>query len=103
MALFNAGQVTPAQIIQVAQRRLLALRVALAGSEGIDEFYQWLVTQSDTDLQGLAFSATDLQALRSAIADAHALYQLYSAGTLPGTYSLPYVFGASQRIVLGPQ
>jgi hypothetical protein len=106
VAIFNAGALTSAQIIGVAQRRLLALRVALSGTEGIDELHQWLAGQSDVDLQALGFSASDLQALRAAVADAHALYMYYSAGLPPSTYPQPgstYVYGASQRIVIGSQ
>jgi hypothetical protein len=101
MAVFNASQLSALAVIQQAQQELLALRTALGG---VDELHQWLASQTDSDLtSGLGFNATELGQIRSALADAHAFVQLYEAGTLPGTYSLPYVFGASQRIVIGPQ
>jgi len=100
MAVFNASQLSALSVIQGAQQKLLALQDAL---HGVDELYQWLAGQADADLQSqLGFSASELSVVRSAMADAHALVQLYNAGTLPGTYTLPYVFGASQRIALGP-
>jgi hypothetical protein len=42
----------------------------------------------------------------SAIADAHALWVIYTTGQAPATYPQvtgPYVFGASQRAIIGPQ
>jgi hypothetical protein len=99
VTLFNSAQQSPQQIVQLAQARLLALLRAL---NDIDDFYKWLSAQADLDLTGIGFSATDLGTLRSAVADAHALVQLFESGTLPGTYTLPYTFGASQRLVLGP-
>jgi len=100
VTLFNSGAVGPQQVIALAQSRLLALLRAL---NDIDDFYKWLSAQLDADLvTGIGFSVTDLGMVRSAVADAHAFVQLYEAGTLPGTYTLPYTFGASQRLVLGP-
>jgi len=100
MTLFNPASLSPQAIITSARAKLLALRNDL---EAISDFYNWLSAQSDGDLTGLGFTVDDLQVLRSGVADAHALVQLYVSGTLPGTYTLPYAFGTSQGRVIGPQ
>lgn len=97
MAVF--GTSTQAQITASAVGRLQALRRALQDCEDMNE---WLAGLSQTDLSNAGFSGADADTLKSAFADAGALHQLYDQGTLPGTYTLPYVFGASQRDVLGP-
>jgi hypothetical protein len=98
MAVFNASQLSALMVIQSAQRKLLALLSAL---NDLDDLYIWMSGQSDADLEaGLGFSPADLLAVKTGLADAHALVQLYKTGTLPGTYVLPYTFGASQRIVI---
>jgi farnesyl diphosphate synthase len=54
---------------------------------------------------GLGFDVDMLFAVRSAVADAHAEYQLYATGTVPGSYPQPasaYVYAASQVRVIGP-
>lgn len=99
MTLFNSAAISPPQVIQVTQARLASLLRAL---NDVDDLYKWLAAQSDADLTAIGFGVTDLGVLKSAVADAHALVQLFEAGTLPASYSLPYVFGASQRAVLGP-
>ena len=98
MAAF--GGITQAQVTGVAVSRLQALRAALQDCQDMNE---WLAGLSVTDLGNLGFSSSDAGTLKSAFADAGALWQLYDQGTLPGTYTLPYTFGASQRLVLGPQ
>lgn len=100
MTLFNGANINPLSVIAQAQARLLEVRKAF---EGISELQSWLSGQLDSDLEGAGFSASDLQSLRAAMADASALAQLYNSGTLPNTYTLPYTFGATQRIVIGPQ
>ena len=104
MALFNPGSLSPQQIITLAQQRLAAHRRALLD---INELFGWLSAQSDGDLvTGLGFDVDTLFAVRSAVADAHAEYQFYSTGTVPGSYPQPasaYVYAASQVRVIGPQ
>lgn len=98
MAVF--GGITEAQVNASAIARLQALRRAL---DDCQDMNAWLAGQSPTDLGTLGFAAGDAGTLKSAFADAGALWQLYNQGTLPGSYTLPYTFGASQRQVLGPQ
>jgi hypothetical protein len=93
------GSITQAAVVSSAVTRLQALRRAL---DDCQDMNQWLASQSQTDLTNIGFSGPDANSLKSAFADAGALQQLYSLGTLPGTYTLPYTFGASQRAVLGP-
>lgn len=97
MAVF--GGITGTQVTGIAVARLQALRRALDDCQDMNE---WLAGLSITDLGSIGFSSGDAGTLKSAFADAGALWQLYDAGTLPGSYTLPYVFGASQRQVLGP-
>jgi hypothetical protein len=98
MAAF--GGITSTQVTGIAVARLQALRRAL---EDCQDMNQWLAGLSQADLTNIGFAAGDANTLKSAFADAGALQQLYDLGTLPGTYTLPYTFGASQRAVLGPQ
>jgi hypothetical protein len=97
MAVF--GSITQAAVVSSAVTRLQALRRAL---DDCQDMNQWLAGQSQADLTTIGFAGADANSLKSAFADAGALQQLYSQGTLPGTYTLPYTFGASQRQVLGP-
>jgi hypothetical protein len=57
------------------------------------------------DLQGIGFTPTDAASILSAVADANALAQYYDTGLPPSSYPQPpaaYVYGQSQRVVLGP-
>lgn len=107
MTLINAGQVNWPSIMNEGIRRLLALRTAL---EAVDDYNRWLSAQAQADLEAQPVGAppADLAALLSAFADADVFVQLYDAGTIPSAYGYtdpasPYVFGASQRLVIGPQ
>jgi len=102
---FPAG-VTSQYVINNAQARLTALRRAL---EDCHDFNQWLsgVTLADLEAAPVSLDATSAQSLKNGFADADSLYQLYSTGALtspPPGYTTPgsYVFGASQRAVIGP-
>lgn len=98
MAVF--GTTNSTQVTSLAITRLQVLRAALDDCQNMNE---WLAGLSTTDLANIGFSSADAGTLKSAFADAGALWQLYNQGTLPGSYTLPYTFGASQRQVLGPQ
>ena len=103
MAVFDG--IDQAQVQSMATARLQAHRDALAECEKMNA---WLAGVSVTELSDLGFSGPAAQALKTAFADAGAEWQLYGRGdpdtdgTLPAGYTLPYTFGASQRIVLGP-
>lgn len=94
------GGITAANVMSGAQARLMALRLAL---EGCEDFYKWLSGYAAADLQAapLSLPAADAQALLNAFADAHQEYTMHNGGS--PTATLPYNFGASQRIVIGPQ
>jgi len=99
--MFTSG-VTQAQILATTQARLVQLRNAL---EGAADLQGWASGIAATDLEALNFTAADAAALLSAIADAGALASIYNTGLPPGTYPQPasaYVYGASQRNVIGP-
>lgn len=91
---------TSTWVLGQVQNRLVVLRKALVD---IEDLYAWISAQASTDLVGIGFNAADAAALQSAVADAHALAQLYRSGTLPASYTLPYVFSNSQTQVIGPQ
>lgn len=91
--------VTGTFVLQQAQVRLKALRQALSD---IQDLYKWTSAQSPTDLTGVGLTVADAAAVQSAVADANELAVLYNGGGL-GTYTLPYNFSASQRLVIGPQ
>lgn len=102
---FPAG-ITQQYVVNNAQTRLAALRDAL---EACHDFRQWLAAYSAADLEAapVSLDTTSAPAIFSAFADADALYQLYTTGALtspPSGYTTPgtYVFGASQRVVIGP-
>ena len=97
MAIF--GGVTKNNVINGAQSKLMSLRLAL---EACADFHLWLSAYTADDLVALGFSSDDANALLSAFADAAELGTLYNGGDL-GTYTLPYNFSASQRIIIGPQ
>lgn len=98
--------ITQQSVVNNAQTKLAALRRAL---DDIHDFRQWLAAYSATDLTAapVNMDSASATALFSALADADALYQLYTTGALtspPSGYTTPgtYSFGASQRVVIGP-
>lgn len=92
------NQSTEASVTTKAVSVLANLRDALKNAQ---DFYLWVSSQTDVDLEGLGFAAADVSMLKSAAADANELAVLYNGGGL-GTYTLPYNFSASQRLVIGP-
>jgi hypothetical protein len=100
---FTAG-ITEQYIVNNAQSVLGQLRDAL---DRVNNFYLWLSAYAATDLEAAPVSMDSVSTgnLLSAFADAHALYQIYNTGQAPASYpqvASPYVYGASQRIVVGP-
>jgi hypothetical protein len=100
---FPAG-ITSAYIVNNAQSKLSALRDALIDCE---EFYQWLITNQQSDLEAspISMDTASTSALFNAFADANAVYQIYTTGQPPGTYpqaASTYVYATSQRVVIGP-
>lgn len=101
--MFSTGLSTQ-QVNALVQSKLFALRKAL---EDVHDLQQWSAGVTLTDMEtATGLSATDAGTLKSAIADASALGDYYDTGLPPGTYPQPasaYVYGASQRQVIGPQ
>jgi hypothetical protein len=100
---FPAG-ITQQYIVNNAQTKLATLRNAL---EDCENFYQWLVTNAQTDIEAspISMDTASTSALFAAFADANALYQIYSTGLPPGTYPQPtsaYTYATSQRVIIGP-
>lgn len=104
--MFNAANLSPQGLIAQVSNGLVVIR---AGMDIADDLYAWSSGVSAGDLTSLGpnpMSSGDANAILSAIADAHALAGLYNTGLPPGTYPQPpsaYVYGASQRIVMGPR
>lgn len=70
------------------------------------ELQAWVSAQSDADLNSLFPDANYVAALKSAAADAGAEAQIHNTGLPPNTYPQPtaaYIYGASQRLIIGPQ
>lgn len=100
---FPAG-ITSQYVVNNTQSKLAALRAALLACE---QEYQWLAGLSAADLEAapVSLDATSAQAIMNALADAHALYQIWATGQPPGTYpqaSSAYVYATSARVVIGP-
>lgn len=96
---FPAG-ITEQYIVNNAQSKLAALRKAL---QDCADFYKWLSAYSAADLEAapISMDATSAQAIFNAFADANELNTLANGGAL-GSYTLPYVFLASMRVIIGP-
>jgi hypothetical protein len=99
MTIFNANQFSPQDLINLVKSRLLAVQGSL---NDLHDLQSWMLGQVDADFTGAGMDPGDLGKIRSAMADAHVYYQLHTVGTMPGSYTLPYTFGNSQRIVIGP-
>lgn len=104
MAIFQAG-ITEAYIVNNAQAKLSALRSALQECANMQA---WLagIAQADLTSAPISMSSADATALMSALADANAMNQIYTTGQAPSTYpqvtGTPYVYAASQRVIMGP-
>lgn len=96
MVLF--GSFTQAQISGNAQAKLVNLQTALQAAA---DYYVWLSANTQAELEAIGFSTADTTALFNAFADASELYTIYNGGTL-GTYTLPYNFSTSIRVIMGP-
>jgi hypothetical protein len=100
---FPAG-ITQAYIVNNAQAKLATLRNAL---EDCENFYQWLITNAQADIEAspISMDTASTSALFTAFADANAVYQIYTTGLPPGTYPQPpsaYTYATSQRVIIGP-
>ena len=103
MTLFNQTGNSSASIINQVQMGLVQLRNAFGV---VGEMQKWADGVTQDDLVGLGMSTADAAGVLSAIADANAMKQIYDTGQAPDTYpqvSAPYVYGDSQRRVIGPR
>lgn len=101
--MFATG-INTQQVVARIQAKLMTLRNSL---EDARDLQKWAaaVTQEDIEMAA-GLSAEDAATLLSAIADASALADFYDTGLPPSTYPQPasaYVYGQSQRAVIGPQ
>ena len=97
-----ADNASPGNVQLRSQDIFLRLRTAL---DDAANFYGWLSAQDDATMEGIGFSAPDLQFLRGAYADVMAV-RAYTQGALPpSTYPQPpsaYPYFANVRQVIGP-
>lgn len=103
MTIFSSGNINVGNIANKAVTLCAGLRNIL---QEISDLQSYLSAQTDADLIALGFTAADLSFVRSAIADANALAQIFRTGLPPGTYPQPasaYVYAASMRQITGPQ
>ncbi len=105
MAVINAGNMSAAQVMARVAQALVNHRQAL---EVLNDMYAWSsgIPAADLEAPPLSMPAADAQALLTALADAHAEYQIHVTGLPPGTYPQPasaYTYGASQTALIGPQ
>jgi hypothetical protein len=96
---------TQQQVLTNVQTVLMKLRDALWS---VSDMHNWTAAQSAQDLINLGFTAADANMVLSAMADANVFSQMYDTGTMPASYGYtapanPYIFGQSQRAVIGPQ
>jgi hypothetical protein len=100
MSLVNKQDTSPQAIYRLAVARLAALQDAV---DEVERFGQWLEGVADADLTEIEAVQADIDALRSAVADARAHRYLYYVGGLPAAMPADYVTGASQRRFIGPR
>ena len=97
-----------ATALNQAVRTLIALRAAVNMAE---DLYKWTSGISADELtaappNGLGMTQATADGLLSSAADAHALAEYYNTGVPPISYPQPnetYVYGASQRRLIGPR
>lgn len=99
--MFNAENSNGALIVQRVQQALAEIRDAQVTAKFL---HDWSSAIALTDLTDppLSMNPDTAQALLSGIADAYGLSLLYDTGTDPRNVPAGYVYGASQKIVLGP-
>lgn len=100
--VFNSANFSPGMVAQNVTQGLIVIRTAMNVAE---DLYLWSSGVALADLvAGAGLAQTDAQAIQTAIADAYALNRFYNTGLPPAGYPQPpsaYVYGASQRIVIG--
>jgi hypothetical protein len=98
--LFNSANLTPQSVIAQVSQGLVIVRAAM---DVAGDLYAWSSGVAESDLEGIGMSSGDAGAILSAVADAYGLNRHYNTGVADGTYPSGYIFGASQRIVIGPR
>ena len=97
------GTATSQQLLGNCIAALIELRSDL---EKCADLQGWISAHSQADLVAMGLDSGTATALMSAMADAAALSQIYNTGLPPGSYPQPasaYVYGTSQRAIIGPQ
>lgn len=86
-----------------AQSICKSLQINLAAAES---FYQWLSAQSDADFTNLPspLSQADINVMRAAFADLHALFLLSYGMPAPDSYGITGTFDFSSNVkeIVGP-
>jgi hypothetical protein len=102
MAILNTNNLTQSQIVNNAISLLKQHRGILNDLAG---YYAWSSGITAADLEALGLDAATAAGLLSAIADAHAEFQIHNTGLPPASYPQPasaYVYAESQDALIGP-
>lgn len=105
--MFNTPH--PQVLVNSVQQGLVQIRNAMNVAADLQAWAAGVTPEELTRVGGTPFPVLTLdeaKALLTAIADAYALSCYYNTGLPPAGYpqpGAPYVYGASQRIVIGPR
>jgi len=103
VTIFTAGDANVGTVVNRTTQFLVNMRDTFTE---IVDMYKWVSAQTDADMEAIGFTAGDLPMIRSALADANALAQIYLTGLPPGTYPQPgsaYIYATSMRAIIGPR
>lgn len=101
--MFNPVGSSPQMIVQQVQQALAQVRDAMTAAQYLHDFTGSVSLADLTALppDGPGMDQPTAQAILSAGADAYGHMLLYQTGTDPRNPPAGYVYGASQKIVLG--
>jgi hypothetical protein len=106
MTMFQAaGMLSQSQLVNTCIGTLVSLRKALNACNDLHLNLSSVTAADLVALPGGSLTTADANTIMAALADAAALDGYYNTGTPPGSYPQPasaYVYGASQREVIGP-
>lgn len=103
--MFTGGTLNVVQIVSNIQASLVRLRKALDDCADLQEWGAGVSAADVAAVPGGNLTVDDATALLAALNDANALNEYYNEGLPPPSYPQPpekYVYGQSQRAVIGP-
>lgn len=101
--MFNGASVNGQVIVNNVTTALAQIRSAMTAARYLHDFSSAISLNDLTAVppDGPGLDSATAQALLSACADAYGFSQLYDTGTDPRNPPAGYVYGASQKLVLG--